>query len=145
VSDAERRRKVEALAAGGSTQGERDAAAAASARLSGKVALYTAPSLESEVLAVLANLGYRLIPDTERRPGGRCIENDDGMHGLVEYLRAHTTMSKLPDAADWFRRLLAGRLVEEPSRHPSGHDSTERAFTRVTALNPSAAIPPRSK
>jgi hypothetical protein len=140
MSDAERRRKVAALAAGGATLGERQAAEAAAARLSGKVVPYTAPTLESEVLATLCNLGYRLIPDTERpRRGARFVESDDTMHRLVEYLRATLpSLDKLPEPAAWFTRLLAGRRIQQPERHPSGHDSTEQAYTRVTALNPSA-------
>jgi hypothetical protein len=141
----DRLRKVEALRDGAATPGERQAAEAAAARISGKVAVYREPDMAAEVLAVLANLGYRLVPNSESRPGAKYVESDDTHHHLVTHLRAVTSMSELPEPADWFRRLTTGKRIMLPERHPSGLASQEQAFTNVTPLGAGTHTPPRGR
>jgi hypothetical protein len=147
AKDRDRLRKVEALRKGGATQGERDAAASAAARLSDtRTTGLAKATMESEVLAHLANLGYRLACNTERPPpGARCVESDDGFHRLVEHLRAVTSMANLPEPSDWFRRLVGSRHIVEPALHPSGHRTSEAPHTRVTALSAGTHTPGRKR
>jgi len=143
---AERRRKVEALAVGGATPGERAAASAASARLADKMgAAPQATDMASEVLSHLVNLGYRLISAEERHPRRHFIETDDGLHHLVTHLRAVTTMSELPDPADWFRRLLAGRKIMLPEQHPSGFRTNAAPYENVQQMGSGMASHVRTR
>jgi hypothetical protein len=91
----------------------------------------------AEVLSHLYKLGYELIPEAESRLGGRLhrrfIENDDGLNCLKNHLIANTPMRRLGSqaAAEFWRKLLAGRRVMEPEQHPSGHRTSEAAHTKV--------------
>jgi len=144
--------KAERLAAAATLPGEKAAAEAAAERLRAKTLPepYTAPSIESEVLATLFNLGYRLVLESESRLNGRLharyVESDDARHHLVEHLKATTALGKLgSDAAAWFGRLTAGRKIMEPERHPSGLRSTEAPHTPIQPLSAGMASHVRTR
>ncbi len=145
--------KVEALAAAAGTPGEREAALAAAARIRAKTLPepYSAPSVESEVLAVLCNLGYRLIPQAESRCHGRLnatyLESTDAVVGLVNHLQSVTALGKLnsPDAHAWFTRLIAGRRIQQPEQHPSGIRCTAAPYEPVQQMGSGMHTAARSR
>jgi hypothetical protein len=151
----ERLAKVEALAAGSTTPGERDAAHAASLRLRAKLGAarqvtdpYLSADEVAEVLQHLDKLGYTFVSVNEKRsPGARYLENDDALHGLYAHLLAKTPMRRIDsDAAlGFWRRLIDGYHIAEPAIHPSGHRSQEHAYTTVTPLGAGTHTSPRKR
>jgi hypothetical protein len=138
--------RAKTVANGCSEPEARSAAEKVSELLAGATppALRREPDMASEVLAVLTNLGYRMVNAEERHPRRYFVESDDAMHHMVNHLRAVTQMGTLPDAADWFRRLCAGRKIMLPERHPSGLKSQEAPHQSVQPLGAGTHTPARS-